>query len=52
MQRIMRCNKFPYPNDFGNKYILHKNMDMHKKECPLEMVQCTNECGKEMEQKI
>ena len=40
----------PCPNDCGLKDIIREDMDKHRKTCPLEIVQCTNQCGKEMQQ--
>ena len=50
---IAVCNKYPLPcpNDCGTKDVLREDMYKHRKMCPLENVQCTNECGKEMKQK-
>ena len=45
------CNKFPLPcpNNCGILDILREDVGKHRKICVLENVQCTNECGKEME---
>ena len=42
-----KCCKFPItcPNDCGVEDIPRDNMDEHKKECPLEIVQCEYLCG-------
>ena len=48
-----KCHKFPLPcpNDCGLDNIPQDNMDEHKKECPLEIIQCDVGCGTLMPRK-
>ena len=45
------CDKFPLPcpNDCDIKDIAREDISDHRNICPLEIVQCTNQCGEEME---
>ena len=42
-----KCHKFPLtcPNNCGLDNIPRDDMDEHKKECPLEVIQCEYHCG-------
>ena len=46
-----QCHKFPLPcpNDCGILEIPREDVSQHREICPLEIIQCTNKCGNEIQ---
>ena len=47
-QHVDQCSKLPLlcPNSCGVDFILREDMEAHKATCPLEEIQCPNDCDK------